>query len=263
MSHPFLVPSDPESRYSTSEDDLAVLRGVVGRIVGQRCSRVAFSYGEELRLELGERIPTVVGKAERKRGEWTLLTRGSPWQFMDRESHPPSRSHARSNAVLSLEGKRLNSLEVSPHLNLAMTFDARYVLTLNPERREPKQHGPRLLPYWELFTPEHQLIVAGPGDWWKVKPADSRSSTRDGAPALAASVDYVTEPSALPEDVQHFDRLQMQQWMDLIEDLLDEVRRLEATIHRRQIRSLGSRAQLLTTRWRRLLDQMQRRRSGE
>ena len=257
MSHPFLAP-DPENRFSTADDDLAMLRGIVGRMVRQRCSRVTFSYGDELRVELGERIPTVVRKMDRKRGEWTILTRSSPWQFTDLESRPPHRLRSRSDAVLALQGKSLDSVEVSPHLDLSMTFDARYKLTVNPERREQKRHGPRLLPHWELFTPEHQLIVAGPGDWWQIKPADSRFPTRDGAAALESSQEFPAEPLALAEDVQHMSQIQLQQWMDLIEDLLDEVRRMEAILRRGQTKPSPSRAQLLASRWHRLLDQIRR-----
>ena len=66
----------------TVDEDLSELKQIIRSIIGQICWSASLSYGDELNLDIGGKIPykqkVMAGKYK---GEWILGTRGSEWSL--------------------------------------------------------------------------------------------------------------------------------------------------------------------------------------
>lgn len=152
------------------------LYAIANRVVGEKCWKAALSYGDELMLHFGEQIPythpSMVGK---HKGSWILGTRGTAWQLNN-----PSDATATLDteaAILDifkrelrqLEGNVLQSLKIGhPVLGLTLDFSQGIQLTITPPVRYDKFD----LPYWELFTPDHQVLQVGTQSSWSLIQSD-------------------------------------------------------------------------------------------
>jgi hypothetical protein len=62
--------------------DLEQIIQIISGVIGESCWKVSLSYGDELTLHIGERIPYVqksmVGK---EKGSWILGTRATQWRI--------------------------------------------------------------------------------------------------------------------------------------------------------------------------------------
>ncbi len=153
--------------------DLDRLREVVGGIVGQPCWRVHFSYGGELCLHAGERLPYAhPALADKQRGAWILGTRGTAWRVESPDAtratsaDEPDQAKAR---LAPLETASLTAVAIGgDDLSLTVSFDNGWKLCLTPT---PEIEGRDLL-LWELFTPERMLLTFGPGKVWSYTRAD-------------------------------------------------------------------------------------------
>lgn len=153
--------------------DLDELYEIALQMVGQVCWMAKFSYGDELMLHLGERIPfthpLMAGKEE---GSWILGTRGTFWKL-----ESPGRNVTTSEADLEIleqsikriEGSTLASLEINyPTLALVLKFSNGYQLEILPSSGDDEYE----LPYWELFTPQHRVLQVGPKSSWNYIPSN-------------------------------------------------------------------------------------------
>lgn len=163
-------------RHITEASDIRQLHAVANRVVGETCWKVALSYGDELTLHFGEQIPYLQpSMAGKKKGAWILGTRGTAWQ-LDQSSDTTVTQDAEADIlsllkreVRRLEGNILQSLNIGyPVLSLSLNFNQGSQLTITPSIRDDEFD----LPYWELFTPNHQVLKVGPKTSWSLIPSD-------------------------------------------------------------------------------------------
>lgn len=150
----------------TKAKDLEQIQEITNRAIGEVCWRASLSYGDELSLHIGKRIPygqkSMSGK---EKGEWILGTRATAWILeCAGETIATSDEETASlrQKIQVLEKTRIAALETSySELGLAIMFDNGCKLTLFPKPEEDTS-----LPYWELFAPSRMLLKVGPGAVW-------------------------------------------------------------------------------------------------
>lgn len=146
--------------------DLEQLREITTKVIGEKCWRANLSYGDELSLHIGARLPysqkSMTGK---EKGAWILGTRGTAWK-LDSLSETLVTSEDEPETIRQkihvIEDNIITALETSyPELGLVVTFSNGYNLRLFPSAEEDFD-----LPHWELFTPYQTVIKVGPGAVW-------------------------------------------------------------------------------------------------
>lgn len=153
--------------------DLTLLRSTIDGLVGKKCWRAAFTYGDELTLHFGRKVqyglPAMAGK---QKGEWRLGTRGTAWKLFTPNGLISSAKGAQTaleSQVKVLEGRQVTNVSVSiPDNVLTVAFGNDYLFRVLPSAADDKVD----LPYWELFMPNHKLVSFGPGDSWWCQPSD-------------------------------------------------------------------------------------------
>ena len=146
--------------------DLDRLQELTNRAIAEVCWRASLSYGDELSLHIGKKIPYAQkSMSGKEKGEWILGTRATAWSLeRARETIATSEEETASlrRKILVLENARIAALQTSyPELGLAVTFDNGCKLTVLPKPEEDTS-----LPYWELFAPSRMLLKVGPGAIW-------------------------------------------------------------------------------------------------
>lgn len=150
----------------TQAADLDKLREITSGILGKTCWKVNLSYGDELTLHIGARLPySQKSMAGQEKGAWILGTRGTAWR-LDSPSETITGSEddpeVSRQKIYVIEDTTVTTFETSyPNLALTVTFGNGYKLRLFPEAEE--DFG---LPYWELFTPDRLLLKVGVGAEW-------------------------------------------------------------------------------------------------
>ena len=72
----------PQISTFTKATDLEKIRQITHPILRENCWEASLSYGGELCLEIGERIPyTNKLMAGQEKGAWRLGTRATPWKL--------------------------------------------------------------------------------------------------------------------------------------------------------------------------------------
>jgi len=155
------------------DEDLSDLRKTLSRVLGARLDAARRSYGDELRLHLGQlttfQSPLLAGKT---RGEWLLGTRASQWRLIQPGTAQIDRDAAWDDAAWhELVGKRVTVLDVTyPDVTLTLGFEtgARFCV--------PGNGAGDYLAAWEFFTPDQLVITAGPGRRWDASATDAPST---------------------------------------------------------------------------------------
>ncbi|MEC4894387.1 MAG: hypothetical protein SAL07_18215 [Oscillatoria sp. PMC 1051.18] len=182
-----------------SETDLKQLQEIVKNICGEICWEAKLSYGDELSLEIGDKIPYSHKSMENKqKGSWRFGTRGSQWRLYSiyftldfpansqnnmslLYSSEISRNKTTKLIVTSelepeiikekiklLEGIKVSKFEVDyPDLVLKIGFNNNYELQVLPDWEDDYD-----LPYWELFTPDKMVLQLGVGKSWSYQRSD-------------------------------------------------------------------------------------------
>lgn len=103
-------------------------------LIGERCTQVHFSYGDELCLDFGKLSPCDHPKLrDLLEGEWILCTRATPWRiFADQQ------------------------------------------LILDSEIPKTDEEDDEDLQHWVLFMPTEQVLTIGPGYTWSCKSFNDR-----------------------------------------------------------------------------------------
>ena len=156
----------------TKVADLDKLKEIISGTLGATCWRASLSYGDELRLHIGTRLPySQQAMAEEERGSWMLGTRGSPWMLeclsetLTTSEDDPEMLKRKLHHV---EGSTIVAFETSyPDLAATITFNNKCKLALLPSTED--DFG---LPHWELFTPYMMLLKVGPGAVWSYVRSD-------------------------------------------------------------------------------------------
>jgi hypothetical protein len=146
--------------------DLEQLREITKGVIGKKCWRANLSYGDELSLHIGARLPysqkSMTGK---EKGAWILGTRGTAWkvEYLS-ETLVTSEDELETirQKIHAIEDNIITSLETSyPELGLIVMFGNGYKLRLFPSAEEDFD-----LPHWELFTPYRTVLKVSPGAMW-------------------------------------------------------------------------------------------------
>lgn len=157
----------------SSDADLNKPREITRGLLGEPCWKAALSYGDELRLEIGARVPTTKKSMKgSEKGAWMFGTRQSDWTI-ESQSGTLVTSHADSRPqrekLHQLEGTTIVGFEISyPSLIPTVSFSNGYTLTLLKQVDDDSE-----LPYWELFTPYRMVLKVGPKDIWSYVSTDS------------------------------------------------------------------------------------------
>lgn len=156
------------------------LDAIANRVIGEVCWKTTLGYGEELTLHFGKQIPyTHPSMADKYKGTWILGTCGTAWQI-DKPSGATITSSDRldhlKQEIHQLESNVLRSLRIGyPVLNLVLNFSQGSLLTITPSVHDDEFD----LPYWELFTPDHQVLKVGPKSSWSLIQSDQSTRTLD------------------------------------------------------------------------------------
>ena len=153
-------------------------------MIGEICHQVTFSYGDELRLDLGEMSAYTHPKlAHLRKGSWQFSTRATPWILTQGEQVLTASLQVNIDAerydiqidalkevLRQLENKELINLSFIPNnMGLCLVFEGDYQLILEPDL--PDDSG---LTYWELLMPTEQLLTVGPGLSWECTSSHER-----------------------------------------------------------------------------------------
>ncbi|MBC6421477.1 MAG: hypothetical protein GDA38_07885 [Hormoscilla sp. SP12CHS1] len=151
-------------------NDLEGVKEITQLIVGETCWRAIMSYGDELVLHAGARIPysqkSMVGK---EKGSWILGTKITEWQLeckgemlFSSQSLPEMRDE-----IHVIEGTKITAFEISTELGLTVEFSNGCQLKLFPNEQDDSD-----LPYYELFTPDRMVLKVGKGASLSYLPSD-------------------------------------------------------------------------------------------
>jgi hypothetical protein len=122
-------------------------------------SDVARGYADELLVDV-----------EADGALWLLGSQASEWTLQDSRTRASSRdaSDAFEELLRTLIGRRVESLDVTAQLDLVCKLDGDGLLVFQAKGARASD-GP---PHWEVFTPDGEVISAGPGEYWESAPAD-------------------------------------------------------------------------------------------
>jgi len=157
----------------------AIFSQLTQDLMGETCTQIHFSYGDELCLDFGELSPYHHPKLRHLlEGEWILCTRATPWKIYENQklildSEIPQTDEeieeAKELAKEKLQGKILVNLEIDGEmLTTSLHFDDRYSLVLYPDLDDED------LQHWVLFMPSEQVLAIGPGYNWSCKSIHDR-----------------------------------------------------------------------------------------
>lgn len=150
---------------------------IVKPLIGEVCSQVRFSYGDELVLDFGELSNYNHPKLSYlQKGSWQLCTRATDWILTKENIGQISSFNAATNfdiakeAIKQLKNKKLIEFSINYHsFYCCLTFDDNYHFILQCDYEDEID-----LAYFELFMPEHKVLVFGPKLNWEFKSSLSK-----------------------------------------------------------------------------------------
>ncbi len=164
----------------TRLSDLEPLTQIINGLIGETCWKASLSYGDELTLHIGERIPysqkSMIGK---EKGAWILGTQATQWQI-DSPSETVVTSEDDSEIikqrVVVIKDSTIAAIEINyQNLGLTVALNNEYKLILLPNH-EDYENGVDL-PYWEIFTPHQMVLKVGLRATWSYSSSNSRPLT--------------------------------------------------------------------------------------
>lgn len=141
--------------------DLPALTQLASKLIGETCWRVNFSYGDELMLHFGDRLPyRQASMSGQEKGAWILGTRISQWQVNSAGSmiaDSETDSIDPTSRVRVLIDKKVLDIKIdTATMQLSIEFTDGLSLLLLPESAQSAG-----LPDWELFMPDGMVLQAG------------------------------------------------------------------------------------------------------
>ena len=166
---------------------------VLQGLKGKKCWKAGFTYGGEMHLHFGARIPyRNPSMAGESKGTWILGSCGTPWHLVAPDGSITSEDHDEAELSLDLrqlEGATVVDIGLSlPDGTLTLFFTKKRRLQVVPSARDRRYQ----IPYWELSMPNHRLVAFGPGNRWSSRrsdvtpPHESPASRRVRPSALTA-----------------------------------------------------------------------------
>lgn len=154
-----------------SPEDLVALNEVLDQIVGKTCWR-ADIVNNLLNLDIGEMVPYDDDSLQKGRfhGEWELSIIYSGWEIVQHSMilMASSSDYVTDEGVpeevlkkvKAIEGSQIAGYQVDyTDLSLELAFTGGYKLMVYPG-----MNGNQSDAFWELFTPSHMVLDAGPGE---------------------------------------------------------------------------------------------------
>lgn len=157
--------------------DLEALQQKIKPILLKPCWKVDLSYGKELRLEIGGKVPyTHPAFQGEYKGEWQFGSRGTDWKLV-KDYRTIVTSALEEEEILSktkiLEGTKITDFEIGyPGLVLTIEFNHEYQLyqlIVTPDLTDTEYQD---VACWELFAPGHRLFEVYPNYTWFDRPSD-------------------------------------------------------------------------------------------
>ncbi|WP_353258804.1 hypothetical protein [Prochlorothrix hollandica] len=150
-------------------------------LVGETCTQVHFSHGDELCLDFGPLSPCEHPQLTHlKRGTWGLCTRATPWKLygdrqllLDSDAPQTDREIAQAKGFSrdTLQGKTLLNLTLDPEtLETSLSFSENHALILYPDLWDEDE-----LQHWVLLMPSAQVLAIGPGYRWACRSVHDRA----------------------------------------------------------------------------------------
>jgi hypothetical protein len=158
---------------------LADLRAIVEQLQNAPCWKFAFSYGDELYLDLGSQRTFESGPMKGEAyGEWEVFARASPWSVRSSDGRRAvSSTDERSQAeplLGDLATSRVTGVAVSEaDLSLSLDFanGLRFVISCGDDDSvETGTDADEEIACWELITPAAYCAEAWPGRRWRLVP---------------------------------------------------------------------------------------------
>ena len=152
------------------KSDIRKIEDIMRGIIDEVCWGIHLSYGDELRFEIGPKMPDPILKGKEK-GLWTLGTRASDWSL-----HLLNEKLIESNDDVALikqkipfmNGSRINSFKVDyPKLGLEIMFINKIILKISPNWDAGSQ-----LAHWDLMMPNNMFLKIGPAATWSYYRSD-------------------------------------------------------------------------------------------
>ncbi|MBR8838853.1 MAG: hypothetical protein DSM106950_33830 [Stigonema ocellatum SAG 48.90 = DSM 106950] len=160
----------------TQPSDLEQLNQIINGVIGEICWKANLSYGDELTLQIGARIPySQKSMAGKEKGAWILGTRTTQWRL-----NGPSETLVSANDDPEIIRQKVDAIKDSTiavietnyrNLALTVTFSNGCQLILLPNSEDDID-----LPYWEMFTPDQMVLKVGPGARWSYTSSNSRAN---------------------------------------------------------------------------------------
>lgn len=151
-------------------EDLSELKKILVEMVGNKCWKIHFRYGDELILQIGKRIHAPIPNIPKRFvGEWELSTRGSEWVLSDKTKTQKISSEEIDDSIIErmqiIKNSTIIDVSISfPKLDLSITFRNGYSLTVMTGLIIDKYN----LSYWEIYIRiSNMLLEVGPGMKWK------------------------------------------------------------------------------------------------
>lgn len=160
----------------TQPSDLEQLHQIISGVIGETCWKASLSYGDEITLHIGAKIPySQKSMTGREKGAWILGTQATQWRL-----DSPSETLVSSNDDPEIIRQKVDVIKESTiadietnyqNLALTVTFSNRCKLILLPNREDDVD-----LPYWEMFTPYQMVLKVGSGAKWSYTSSNSRTN---------------------------------------------------------------------------------------
>lgn len=156
--------------------EIRIVEKLLEGIIGELCWGVRLSFGNELRLEIGPKLPDPVLKGKEK-GHWRLGASTSKWIL-----EIPDSNLVDSNDELVLikekikliEGNYVNEFKIDwPKLGIEIIFSNQMKLKILPIWNKQSE-----LAHWEFFMPNSMFLRMGPKTNWSYYRSDISKKTK-------------------------------------------------------------------------------------
>lgn len=154
--------------------DLERLRQKINPLLGQLCWQARLSYGDELCLEIGQKIPYDSPLLQGAlKGEWQFGSRGTDWQLIQ-NNQVIATSALESEDILPylklIQETKITKFDINySDLVLVIEFNNKYQLKVIPDLTDTEYQD---IACWELFTPEHRILQVYPNYTWYDHPSN-------------------------------------------------------------------------------------------
>jgi hypothetical protein len=186
---------------SSTQGDLLGLWSFLQQLVGKPFVFLRPTYGDELTLHLGARLPPLSPKVTEPRGSYVLTLRGSDWWLLcgtkgkltlsahEQVAQPQAAPEVTGQELAKFPSIAAGALVVQADpfsdpggggFGLLLTFSDGSTVLVRPSTDEAPEPGGEALAGisdWELFTPYARYLRVGPGPQWAYEPSGEMATS--------------------------------------------------------------------------------------